>query len=424
MKNTCAIVGVVAVLAALLSACASTPAPEAKLVVPSISRVGELQKLSEQPAVVVNLKTVTGQEKWLLLERSDEAAFVGHAFDGLRAAQGMSQGPIERVPFNEVALVYYATPPHPFLSEVAPEHASFPSLPAPGLAEQGASCAELDVELARAEAIRWYARDSGAMALTSGEAAGKHVKNFAKDTGIAVLVFFALAAGGGGPCLSNCGNTSVNVLSGEDWRWAVTAAQRRVIGLLELKRAKHCEARVMADTSVSDMEVLEGIRSVQHEGSAGHLDDHAQVVQETVWLDKLNPAPLTPPIKLTASPVDPPGSYSGAVWVPNKSSYTVLGSTDPWRGAIELTDTALLLHRQPVKGETTGQEVQIPYADMASIETLKMIKARWIVITRRDGHVDSFWLSHGATIDRDRTEAVGELLKAKVPGKSADGAGK
>ena len=82
MNNTCARVGIVVVLAALLSACASTPAPEAKLVVPSISRVGELQKLSQQPAVVVNLKTVGAQEKWLLLERSDHDAFVGLRLTG------------------------------------------------------------------------------------------------------------------------------------------------------------------------------------------------------------------------------------------------------------------------------------------------------------------------------------------------------
>ena len=421
MNNTRARVGVVAVLAALLSACASTPAPEAKLVVPSMSRVGELQKLSQQRAVVVNLKTVTGQEKWLMLERSDQDAFVGHAFEGLTAAQEMSQGPIERVPFNEVALVYYATPPHPFLSEVAPEHASFPSLPAPGLVEQSASCAELDVELARAEAIRWYARDSGAVPFTSGEAAGKHAKNVAKDTGIAVLVFVAMAAGGGGFC-PGCSGPSA-VLSPEDWRWTVTAAQHRTIGLLELKQAKHCEARVTADTSVSDREVLEGIHSVQHEGSAGHLNDKAQVAQETVWLDKLNPRPLAvaaPRAELTPSPPDPPGTFSHAVWVPNKSSFTVLGATDPWYGDIVLTDTSLILKRLLTKSETTEQEVRIPYADMASIETKRM----WVVMTHQDGHVDSFWLLSGATIDRERTKAMGELLKAKVPGKSADGAGK
>ena len=424
MNSTYARGSALAVLTALLSACASTPAPMAKLLVATISRVGELQKLSQQPAVVVNLKTVGAQEKWLILERSDQDAFVGHAFAGLTALQGMSDAPLESVPFNEVALVYYATPPHPFLSEVAPEHASFPSLPAPGLVEQGASCADLDVELARAEAIRWYARDSGAMALTSGEAAGKHFRNFAKDTGIAVLVFLAMSAGGGGPC-PGCSGPSA-VLSPEDWRWTVTAAQHRTIGLLELKQSKHCAARVMADTSVSDREVLEGIRSVQHEGSAGHLDDKAQVAQETVWLDKLNPAPLAPTelsVGIPQNAGDMPATFTQAMWVPNKVSLSALGSK-PWQGAIVLTETSLILKKLPEKRESVEQELRIPYADMVSIEIRTVMRARWIVMTRTDGHMDSFWFVHGATIDRETTEAVGELLKAKVPGKSADGAGK
>lgn len=89
-----------------------------------------------------------------------------------------------------------------------------------------------------------------------------------------------------------------------------------------------------------------------------------------------------------------------------------------------MTDTTLHLHRLPTKGKPAGQDVLVPYADIVSINTRKMIKARWIAITHVDGHVDSLWLAHGATIDRDRTEPVDELLKLKVTAKSGDGAGK
>ncbi len=77
----------------------------------------------------------------------------GHAFDAPTVVEGMSHGPIESVPFN----------------------------------------ADFDVELAQAENIRWMALNSGAVPLTAGEIAGKHVKNFAKDTGIALLVCVAMA---------------------------------------------------------------------------------------------------------------------------------------------------------------------------------------------------------------------------------------
>ena len=147
----------------------------------------------------------------------------------------MSGGPLESVPFDQIALMYYAPPPHPFAVSAAPEQTVFPSLPAPGAVEIGASCADLDVELARAESIRWYARNRGAIPFTSGEAAAKHTKNFAKNTGIAVLVFLAMAGGGGGGCLASCGPASANVLSPEDWRWVVTDADRGIVGLLDLK---------------------------------------------------------------------------------------------------------------------------------------------------------------------------------------------
>ena len=82
------------------------------------------------------------------------------------------------------------------------------------------------------------------------------------------------------------------------------------------------------------------------------------------------------------------------------------------------------MKRLPKKRENTELELSIPYADMASIEIKTVMRARWIVMTRLDGHVDSFWFVHGMTIDLERTKAVGALLKTKVPEKNRALAGK
>ncbi len=320
--------------------------------------------------------------------------------------------------------MYYATPPHPFALDAAPEQTAFPSLAVPGAAEKGASCADLDVELVRAEDIRWYARNRGGIPFTSGEAAAKHTKNSAKNTGIAVLVFLVMAGGGGGGCFSNCGAASVNVLSPEDWRWVVTDADRRVVGLLDLKQARGCAARAVAGMEGGDLGVLESIRSAQRDRAAGLVDDKAQLAQQTAWLDELGPKPVMfvgpSPMMLGAgasAAADPPGTFSQASWVPNKSSFSILGTMHPWRGTVVLSEKSLTLLRLPIKGEQSAPDVNMPYADMASVEVKSMIKARWIVITHLDGHVDSFWLSNANVIDGERTEAAGALLKSMVPAK-------
>lgn len=384
----------------------------AKLLVPSLSEVDALEKLSRQPATVVELLTVNAQDRWLFLERSEHRAFSGHAFDPKIGFDTMSTGPIESVPFDDTALVYYATPPHPFEMKVPAERVKFPSLPAPGALEQRANCAQLDVELARSATVRWYARQQGAVPFTTAEVAATHAKNAAKYTAITALAILMMAGGGGG-CCGN-GSDTPAVLSAEDWRWAVTAADRRTIGLLQLKQAKHCEARAIAGADRGDLQILEQIESGERDRAAGHFADVAYATQTTRWLDQLNPAPLTGPANVESYGEGAGAAFETAVWVPNLGSFDALQTVAPWQGVIVLTGKSLILQRQAPAGAATGQEIRIPYADIASVETRSKLRTRWVAVTQRDGHVDSFWFVHKLFLDRERTEAVGALLRSKI----------
>jgi hypothetical protein len=387
-----------------------------KLLVPSLSGIDALEKLSRQPATVVELLTVNGQERWLFLERAENQTFVGHAFDPKDGFDMMRTGPIASVAFDDTALVYYATPPHPFEMSVPAERVQFPSLPPLGAIEQRASCAELDVELARSEAVRWYARQQGAAPYTPGEVAATHAKNAAKYTAMTALVILMMAGGGGGCCGS--GGDRPALLSGEDWRWAVTAADRRTIGLLQLKQTRHCEARAVAGADRSDLQILEQIEIGERDRAAGHFVDTAYATQTTSWLDQLNPVPLRSPADLAH--VNSYGEGAGAVfdkavWAPNLGSFKALQTVAPWQGTIVLTEKSLILQRQSAAGVATGQEIRIPYADIAAVETNSKMRTRWVAVTQRDGHVDSFWFVQRIVLDRERTEAVGALLRSKIP---------
>ncbi len=277
------------------------------------------------------------------------------------------------------------------------------------------------MELARAEAIRWYARDQGAIPFTSGEAAKAHVKNAAKDTGVAVLVFFALAAGGG-ECLWDCGIAPASVLSREDWRWAVTAADRRVVGLLELKQAKHCDTRVVAGGDGVDLGIFAGIETGRRDRTAGRIDEAARLTEETAWLDKLSPAPLRARDQSGLIVDYGEGAVrnmGNASWMPGVDLSHLEGSPTVLEGTILLTEKSIILRGKPDNGAASELLARVPYADMVSVEMKSKLGTHWVLVAQTNGHVDSFWLIHRIMGDVERTEELGALLKSKVPAQSA-----
>jgi hypothetical protein len=276
-KRTFVALSLVAGLTLLSGTCASAPRPKATMLVPAVGQDGALEHLNRRPGTIAELVTVTGQWHELELDRSEDRSFRGHD-------ASTPEGPIVTVPFDEVALVYYATPPHPLDTRFSAR--TYPRLRMPGVAEQRVSCADLDVELARTATIRWIARSRGAIPYTRGEATATHLLN-----GLVNVVAGLFGA------------TDFSADPDEKLRHGVTAAQRRTVGLLELKRAKGCEPRTIAGTGESDLYLLDEIEGARRNPAEGEEKAPAVLARETAWLDELNPSPtkIGPPESLSCS---------------------------------------------------------------------------------------------------------------------------
>jgi hypothetical protein len=76
----------------------------------------------------------------------------------------------------------------------------------------------------------------------------------------------------------------------EAFRWAITAADRREVGLLQLKRDRLCSARSIPSGELTDLDVLSKIESTRRALDAHQLSDQDQMKQQTEFLDLLDPA--------------------------------------------------------------------------------------------------------------------------------------
>jgi hypothetical protein len=87
------------------------------------------------------------------------------------------------------------------------------------------------------------------------------------------------------------------------------------------------------------------------------------------------------------------------------------------KGAVLVTEDALLIRLTTSAGGAEPMGVRIPYADIASVEVKNKMAQRAVVVTRRNGRLDSFAVTTagGGRIDRERTQAAGELLAGRLP---------
>jgi hypothetical protein len=204
-----------------------------------------------------------------------------------------------------LALVYYADPAQQWVSQRdrMPTKPSYPTLRAPDAGDGALACDGLAVELARAESLRWFARNEGAMAYTDKQRLERHAANFAEDVAItAAVIIMVAAAGGGGAGLGGGGASSgppedpshrtlESQVGGERLRWAVTAADSRILGLLRLRRDKGCAERPTLVAGRSDLQNLLAIEDLRRE-SAARPSDEAMMHEVTHLLDELGPLAL------------------------------------------------------------------------------------------------------------------------------------
>jgi len=167
---------------ALLAACSSLPSTH--VVLPAPTTVPQMTRLSQQTGAIASVITVSGDETVFTLEPGMSGTLTGKRLDSTAPGQQVA------LPFNSLALIYYTEPVTDRIPEQSklPVKDRYPEPRKPGPSEAALSCEALDVELARAEALRWVARENGALPYSSGEKLELHAEHAAIDIGIALLV--------------------------------------------------------------------------------------------------------------------------------------------------------------------------------------------------------------------------------------------
>jgi hypothetical protein len=304
-------------------------AADTRMVVPSSSTSSALDALSRNANVIADVLTVDRKEYLLRLDGSGAGALAGQRLSP-DTVNGEAAAPTMSIPLDQIALGYFREIPARAKKHSVegnyPNKGSYPSIAKVGAVEEGMDCGDLDREIARAGAIRWYARQQGAVPFTAHEALAQHEKNVGKDVGIGLLVAVVLvgAAGGGGPAAFGGGggfSHEDGVITAEAFRWGVTAADRRELGLLELKDKKSCPPVKSPDSATSDMEILAKIKATRDALGAHQISDVEQRDQQAQLLDQLDPA------RSESEPLPRAAEFAAATAAANEKKGEPIGGT-------------------------------------------------------------------------------------------------
>jgi hypothetical protein len=476
MRESTAKLLLVMVLGAAAAGCASMPTP--KILVPTNGVSAEqVSSLGQASGSVVDVLSTDGEETYLLLESVTGGALTGRPIDVISR-----DAPEDRkitIPVNEAALVYYVKPASSAATRAAaakavptgeprpgfPVKNSYPELPSAGSSEAKLSCADLDAELSRTEAVRWFARNEGLMGYTPTQVLAHHAATTAIVIGVTVLVVGAAGGGGaagfggGGFNFSGSGPTVQPDPAGSlrdqvgagQLRWAITAADVRVAGLLRIKRDKGCAGRSTLVDDASDLRLLQQFDGLRE--GAQRLSGVALLHEQTRLLDMLGPRPL-PEGRLadcsafhcdnsvdqgetSVTVVELRGRvpeladehvqriFGNAVWYGETAS--VYGRAKKHVKHQSVTGNIVIFDKSLVfvsdapgeSGSATGTPapVRIPLADIASVDEGKFGLNRWIVVHTRDGHAQFFALSGSIgspVVDRPKTLAAVQLLQSDL----------
>jgi hypothetical protein len=463
----------VMILGAAAAGCASMPTPQVLAPTDGVS-AKQATSLGQASGSVVDVLTTGGEETYLVLESVAGGALTGKPFDPVSAQYAGDRN--ITIPLDETALVYYVEPasPTPAHADAAkavsagearlrlPVKNSYPELAAAGPSESKLSCAELDVALSRTEAVRWFARNEGLMGYTPAQVVAHHAATTAIVIGVTV-VFVAAAAGGGGgsfnfssgPSTPTFQSTPAGSLRGQvgddQLRWAITAADARIAGLLHLKRDKGCPARSTLVDDQSDLQMSQQFDALREESQK--LSGIALLHEQTRQLDMLGPRPLPQGSLGDCSAFHCDNSveqgetavivaelhrripeladehvqriFGHAVWYGETASAYARGKMysrhEAASGDIVIFDKSLVFVTV-AEGEAgsaagTPEPVRIPLADISSVAEGNFALNRWVVVHTRDGHAHYFALSGppGAVlIDRQKTLAAVQLLQSDL----------
>lgn len=145
-----------------------------------------------------------------------------------------------------------------------PQH-DYPMLPLPTDHDRALACEQLDDEILRGDAVRWSMRSEGIRVRTS-----------ATNTGGLLANLTLIAVGGVSVPLPNWGDQAL-----------LSAADARIVGLLEIKSSKACPARATVDPSVTDLDVLRQLQTSEADWKANRISEFTAITDRMRLLDGL-----------------------------------------------------------------------------------------------------------------------------------------
>jgi hypothetical protein len=153
---------------------------------------------------------------------------------------------------------YLPTIDHPMSHAVRPKEAAL-------------DCEQVDLAILKVDTVRWVIRDDGGTLETGGERASRYAAN-------ALLIPLSMSIGAGG-------------YLGDPGSAVLDAADRRILGLLRLKRDHACPPRETTEPDMTDLQMLEALEPLMPE--KGELDRQT-FDRRTSLLDRLRP-PVSAP---------------------------------------------------------------------------------------------------------------------------------
>lgn len=385
--------------------------PATTMLVPSGDNSSELMKLSHRDDVMADIFTVDRKVRHMVLDGAGADALSGRDLDAPTGS-----GAVIRIPFDQVALVYYR-------GGGKPSQDVFPSLAAVGPIEQAMGCDSLLVESQRAETVRWWARVTGAMPFTAHEISQQRTHTAEMVAGAVVawpLLLYGAVAGVAqlavDPVMNPGGKPLPHFVSVNAYRWAVTAADRRELGLLRLKRDHVCAARTVGKGSGTDLTILADIDDSVRALAAKQLAEDEQMARQTRWLDQFYPLPPIPVVAPLSDRIDFKVEWRSNVDTVHHPMKAL--NRFPLVGYMQIHEDGLRFSGKPVFGKHKDTEIQVPYSELSNAEVVQIVDWQGVVITYRDGHQDLLAIFSG---DFNNNVDLVRLVRDQVESRLATG---
>jgi hypothetical protein len=318
-----------------------------ELIVPSTD-ISDLRKLAQTEGARAQVITTAGDIVYI-----DVKPGAPNTLHGTDKA-----GTDVTLPFDSLALVYHTDPTtNPKRPQGEPEIDTYPSLPRVSHVDRSMDCTQLDIEIARASAIRWYPRSQG-----YGLPAPKHhpkAGEAAELVGLGALAAVLCLAGG-------CAHIDPTSFASHDhtphFDRAVYAADERIEGLLHLKADKHCEGQPTLWADATDVQLWNALNAAANQRTQDTLTAR---LAWTAAFDLIGPS---------VGPISGLETFEVS-WLPNDDhalSRRERAKAESHSASFALADREVVvtLHDPgpAVQDSEERTEVHVPYSSITSVE--------------------------------------------------------